>query len=78
MDLTKQLSGSLRSMNSDTRIEPVVASGADQASGVRITYRAEIVPDSIFGRLFGGSFVRDGVEEQFRLLVAEMKRREAQ
>ncbi len=63
-------------MNSETRIESVAA-GQDQTAGVRITYRAEIVPDSIFGRLFGGSFVRDGVEEQFQFLVAEMKRREA-
>jgi hypothetical protein len=61
-------------MHSDTTIEPV---GEGQLAGVRITYRAEIVPDSIFGRLFGGSFVHDGVAEQFLLLVAEMKRREA-
>jgi hypothetical protein len=74
--VVKQLSGTLRSMHSETRIESIAAAGPDQLSGVRITYRAEIVPDSIFGRLFGGRFVRDGVEEQFLLLVAEMKRRE--
>lgn len=72
--VVKQLSGSLRSMNSETTIESV---GANPSDGVRITYRAEIVPDSLLGRLFGGSFVHDGVEEQFRLLAAEMKRREA-
>jgi len=71
--VVKQLSGSLKSMVSETRLDP----GSHQASGVRITYRAEISPDSLLARLFGGSFVRDGVQEQFMLLVAEMKRREA-
>ena len=72
----KQLSGSLKSMNSETRLDPAKAEGSQQTSGIRITYRAEIVPDSFFARLFGGSFVHDGIEDQFRLLVAEMKRRD--
>lgn len=75
--VVKQLSGSLKSMVSETTLDPATADNSQQTSGVRITYRAEVSPDSFFVRLFGGSFVRDGVEEQFRLLVAEMKRREA-
>jgi hypothetical protein len=73
----KQLSGSLKSMASETRLDPEEPDESHRKVGTRITYKAEIVPDSFFARLFGGGFVRDSVEEQFRLLIAEMKRRQA-
>lgn len=68
--LAKNLSGSVKRMESETRLAP------NEHGGVHIAYRAEIVPDSFLGRLFGGSFARDGVHDQFRLLVEEMQRRE--
>lgn len=67
----RNLSGSVKRMESETRLTP------NEHGGVHIAYRAEIVPDSFLGRLFGGSFARDGVHDQFRLLVEEMQRREA-
>lgn len=75
--VVKQLSGSLRSFGSETRLDAAKADSVGQNPSVRITYRAEIVPDSFFARLLGGGFAPVGVEEQFRLLVAEMKRRDA-
>lgn len=70
--LVRNLSGSVKRMDSETRLV-----SSDRPLGVHLTYHAEIVPDSLLARLFGGSFVHDGIEEQFQRLVAEMKRREA-
>ena len=48
---------------------------ADQ--GVRISYSAEIVPDSLLAQLFGQSIVRHEVNEQFLSMTKEMLRRYA-
>lgn len=65
------LSGTAKRMKSETELlQP------DQGTGVKIRYRAEMVPDSAFARLFGLSFVRHEVEEQFQLMVTEMNARE--
>lgn len=74
--LARQLSGSAKRMSSETHIEALAAQ-PDHPAGVRITYRAEVVPESFFARLFGGPFVRDSIEEQFRHLLARMRQREA-
>ena len=67
--MVKGLAGSVKRMNSETRMEA-------RGSGVQIRYHAEIVPDSILARLFGGSFVRHEIGEQFRLMAHEMLRRD--
>jgi carbon monoxide dehydrogenase subunit G len=66
----KGLAGSVKRMSSETRMEA-------RGPGVQIRYHAEIVPDSILARLFGGSFVRHEIGEQFRLMALEMLRRES-
>lgn len=68
--VVKNLSGTLRRMESELRLVPT---GADR---VRIEYRAEFAFDSVIVNLFGVSFLNHQVEEQFRSMVAEMKRRE--
>ncbi len=70
--LAKNLSGTLKRMESELRLVP------GSAGGVRIEYRAEFAFDSIIAGLFGVSFLNHEVEEQFQSIVAEMKRREAQ
>lgn len=70
--LARNLSGTLKRMESELQLIP---SGA---GGVRIEYRAEIAFDSIIAGLFGVSFLSHEVDEQFQSIVAEMKRREAQ
>ena len=40
-------------------------------------YRAESVPDSVLARMFGASFVRHEVEEQFMEMAREMLERHA-
>jgi ribosome-associated toxin RatA of RatAB toxin-antitoxin module len=70
--LAKNLSGTLRRMESELRLVPT------GAEGIRIEYRAEFAFDSIVAGLFGVSFLNHEVEEQFQSIVAEMKRREAQ
>ena len=69
--LAKNLSGTLKRMESEVRLIP---SGV---GGVRIEYRAEFAFDSIIAGLFGVSFLNHEVEEQFLAMVEEMKRREA-
>ena len=69
--LAKNLSGTLKRMESDLQLTPT------GAHGVRIEYRAELAFDSIIAGLFGVSFLNHEVEEQFLAMVAEMKRREA-
>lgn len=70
--LTKNLSGTAKRMESEVKL-----SQTNPGQGVQITYRAEIVPDSMLARMFGASFVHHEIEEQFQLMVTEMKRREA-
>lgn len=67
--LAKNRSGTAKRMESETRFNQSV-------QGVQISYHAEIVPDSMLARMFGASFVHHEIEEQFRLMLAEMKRRE--
>lgn len=71
--LTKNLSGSLKRMESEVRLKP---SGNGQP--VVIEYRAEFVFGSILAGLFAVSFLNHEVEEQFQSMLAEMKRRDAQ
>lgn len=66
----KSLSGTLKRMESDARIIPL-----DQ--GVQIKYHAESVPDSMLARMFGASFVRHEVGEQFQGMAREMLQRHA-
>lgn len=68
--LAKSLSGTLKRMESEAKIVAL-----DQS--VQIKYHAESVPDSVFARMFGASFARHEVEEQFLAMVAEMMRRTA-
>ncbi|HEX6733891.1 MAG TPA: SRPBCC family protein [Azonexus sp.] len=70
--LAKNLSGTARRMESEARLNP-----AERGHGTQITYRAEIVPDSPLARIFGAPLVRHEIEEQFQLMLVEMKRREA-
>jgi hypothetical protein len=67
--LAKNRSGTAKRMESEARFNP-------SAQGVRINYHAEIVPDSVLARMFGATFVHHEIEEQFQLMLAEMKRRE--
>ena len=69
--LTKNLSGSLKRMESEVRLLP-----AGKGQPMQIAYRAEFVFDLVIAGLFGASFLRHEVEEQFLLMAAEMKRRE--
>ena len=68
--LAKSLSGTLKRMESEAKI-------STQDQGVRIKYRAESVPDSVLARMFGASFVRHEVEEQFMEMAREMLERHA-
>jgi hypothetical protein len=70
--LAKSLSGTVKRMESQTELSQL-----EQGKGVTVRYRAEIVPDSALARLFGLSFVRHEVEEQFQMMAAEMTLREA-
>lgn len=66
----KSLSGTLKSMASETTIIP-------QDHSVQIKYHAESVPDSWLARMFGAGFVRHEIEEQFMALANEMMRRDS-
>ena len=68
--LAKSLSGTLKRMESEAKI-----AASDQ--GVQIRYHAESVPDSALARMFGASFVRHEVEEQFLEVAKEMLERHA-
>ena len=68
--LAKSLSGTLKRMESETKIAPI-----DQ--GIQIKYHAELVPDSALARMFGASFVRHEVEEQFLTMGREMMQRQS-
>jgi uncharacterized membrane protein len=68
--LARSLSGTLKRMDSEARIAAL-----DQ--GVQIKYHAESVSDSVLARMFGASFVRHEVEQQFVGMGKEMLRRHA-
>lgn len=68
--LVRQLSGTAKQMHSESRLTA-------GENGTRVVYRAGIVPDSVLARLFGDSFIRHEVAEQFRALAAEMVKRES-
>ncbi|WP_153147895.1 SRPBCC family protein [Dechloromonas sp. H13] len=70
--LTRNLTGSLKRMESEVRL----AEGKGPAT--QIAYRAEFVFDSVIAGLFGASFLHHEVEEQFRLMAAEMVRRDSE
>jgi hypothetical protein len=67
---TKNLSGTLKSMESEVLI-------IAREHSVKIIYHAAILPDSMLARMFGASFVRHEVEEQFLGMSREMMRRQA-
>lgn len=67
--LVKQLSGTAKRMESEAKLTRT-------ERGTHVTYHAEIVPDSVLARMFGASFVRHEVGEQFQAMLAEMARRE--
>jgi hypothetical protein len=68
--LARHLSGTLKKMESEAQIVAL-------DRGVQIRYHAESVPDSILARMFGASFARHEVEEQFLAMAREMLRRQA-
>ena len=70
--LSRNLSGTARRMESEAEL-----SQTDPGQSVQIRYRAEIVPDSMLARMFGASFLRHEIEEQFQSMLAEMKKRES-
>ncbi len=70
--VTRNLSGSMKRMESEVRLIP-----AADGHTVRIEYHAEFVFGSVLAGLFGLSFLRHEVEEQFIAMIAEMKRRDA-
>ncbi len=65
---TRQLSGTTKKLEGELRLEP-------SPNGTLMHYHAEIQDDSLLSRLFGATFLRHEVEEQFRLMVAEMEKR---
>lgn len=70
--LSKTLKGSVKHGSSEMRLM-----SSPGGKGVRLQYHSEFVPDSFFARFFGLSFIQHEIEEQFRLMALEMKRREA-
>ena len=68
--LAKNLSGTLKAMESETTIIP-------QDEGVQIRYHSRSVPESLLARMFGASFVRHESEKHFVALAGEMLRRHA-
>lgn len=68
--LAKQTTGNAKRFESE--LELTQSGGATQ-----IRYRAEVVPDSIFGQTFAGRFIKHEVEEQFTAMAAEMVRRKS-
>ena len=67
--VSRQISGRARQFTSIARISP-------KGSGTELRYHAEIIPDGVFGRLFGAPFIRDEIDEQLTLMASEMLRRE--
>lgn len=49
---------------------------AETGAGTSIHYHAEIEPDSVLARMFGASFLRHEIEEQFHAMAGEMEKRQ--
>lgn len=71
--LARNIAGTMKRMESEAVFSPA----PNAANGVHIGYRAEMEIDSGFSSLFGAPFLRHEIGEQFRLMLGEMKRREA-
>ena len=71
--LARSLGGTEKRMTSEARLQ-----ATEQGRGVQVRYHAEAVSDSWFVRTFGAPFLRHEVGEQFRYMLAEMKRRQAE
>jgi hypothetical protein len=68
---SRTLSGTAKRMETETWL-----SQAGDGHGVQIKYHSEVVPGSSLARMFGASALQQQVEDQFRSMVAEMKKRE--
>lgn len=71
--VTKNLTGSLKRMESEVIVAPSTPGPA-----VQVDYHGEFVFGSTLVGLFALSFLRHEVEEQFQALLAEMRRRDLQ
>ncbi len=67
--LSRQITGNARHFASEAELSA-------HSTGTRLHYRAEIIPDSGFGRLLGGPFIQHEIEEQLHAMAAEMVRRQ--
>ena len=67
--LSRQITGNARHFASEAELSA-------HSTGTRLHYRAEIIPDSGLGRLFGGPFIQHEIEEQLHTMAAEMIRRQ--
>lgn len=67
--LTRQISGQAKRFESQADL-------AETSTGTSVHYHAEIEPDSILARMFGATFIRHEVEEQFHAMAGEMARRQ--
>lgn len=65
----RQISGQAKRFES-------LAELAETGTGTSIHYHAEIEPDSVLARMFGASFLRHEVEEQFYAMAGEMEKRQ--
>lgn len=64
----RQLMGNAKSFSSEMLL-------SEAAEGTQGRYHAEVVPDSGIARVFGSSFIRHEIEEQFAAMSTEMVRR---
>ena len=67
--LSRQITGNARHFASEAELSA-------HSTGTRLHYRAEIIPDTGFGRLLGGPFIQHEIEEQLHAMAAEMVRRQ--
>lgn len=70
--VVRNLAGTVKRMTSETRLQ-----AKDAGPGVQIRYHAEISPDAALVRIFGVPYLQHEIEEQYRAMLAEMKRRES-
>jgi hypothetical protein len=68
--LARNLSGTLKRMESEATITPV-------GGGVELKYHAEVDPDSLLARVFGTKYARREVGQQLTAMAREMIRRQA-
>lgn len=64
----RQLSGNARQFSSDLELTPL-------GNRAQAHYHAELTPDSGLALVFGSSFIKHELEEQFTAMAAEMSRR---